>query len=82
MYCNYYDKSIDLAWSILHNLRKEYPRLSGLFFWKNLLVYLGMDEKMFNPYRKTLLSEKKYKQLFDKLSKFNNKLFVKWLLTK
>ena len=55
---NYYDKSIDLAWSILHNLRKEYPRLSGLFFWKNLLVYLGMDEKMFNPYRKTLLSEK------------------------
>jgi hypothetical protein len=41
-----------------------------------------MDEKMFNPSRPKIISEKKYKELLDKLKKFDEKNFIKWLLTK
>lgn len=79
---SYYDQCVDIAASILNALRKKYPKMWLAFFDKNLLRYLSMDEKMFNPSRPKIISEKKYKELLDKLKKFDEKNFIKWLLTK
>jgi hypothetical protein len=65
----------------VESLKKQYPKLSGYFSNTNILKYLDMDLKMFEPYRPKLLSEKMYKNLHEKLKNFSTSKFILWLTT-
>lgn len=75
----YYDKSLDEAAKVLTKLRKKFPRLALFFCGKRLLMFLWFNDKLFNPLRKKIYSQKKYEELYKELKKFNYKLFIKWL---
>jgi len=75
----YYDKSLERAAVILTKLREDYPKLAGFFCVRWLLIFLWFNDKLFNPLRKKIISQKMYKELYNELIKFNYKLFIKWL---
>ena len=79
---NIYTKCVDKNKKNVESLKKQYPKLSGYFSNTNILKYLDMDLKMFEPCRPKLLSEKMYKKLYEKLIKFSASSFVLWLTTK
>lgn len=78
----FYEKCLEEAAKILDNLRAEYPKMKLLFHWKNLLRYFKYDDKMFESFRSKSFSSQTYKDLYDLLVRFNQRKFMKWLLTK
>lgn len=76
-----YTKCVNQNKKNVESLKKQYPKLSGYFSNTNILNYLDMDLKMFEPARPKLISEKMYKKLYEKLQKFSNSKFILWLTT-
>ena len=79
---NNYEKCIKQTEKILEELRTKYPRMALHFFAKNILLYLWVSEKMLNPSRFDIYSDKKYRSLYLMLKEFGTKSFINWLLNK
>lgn len=77
-----YELSIEIMAEVLDKLREQYPRLSNSFYAKNILKYLEHNTWMLNPNKYKSYSPKNYVTLNKKLSAFNQKHFIKRLLTK
>lgn len=77
-----YENCLEEAVKILDNLREEYPKMKLLFHGKNLLRYFKYDDKMFESFRSKSFSAQTYKDLYDKLVKFRERSFMKWLSKK
>ena len=76
-----YEKFIELIAKVLEELREKYPKLTNSFYGKNILSYLGESKDMLNPGKTNRYSIKKFISVNNKLSKFNHKSFIKWLIT-